>query len=90
LIEYGSTFHFTQDFCAKSFKTARNIIHGYSPLNIFCPDVVRVISSFLWGKDNQYYLFVSKTVWLMDIGHHFESFTVGNRDLVDRYGIYVS
>jgi hypothetical protein len=26
----------------------------------------------------------------MDIGHHFESFTVGNRDLVDPYGISVS
>jgi hypothetical protein len=35
-------------------------------------------------------LFVSKTVGLMDIGHHFESFTVGNRDLVDPYGISVS
>jgi hypothetical protein len=39
---------------------------------------------FYGETDNQYYLFVSKTVGLMDIGHHFESFTVGNRDLVDR------
>jgi hypothetical protein len=46
--------------------------------------------SFLlfYGENN--YLFVSKTVGLMDIGHHFESFTVGNRDLVDPYGISVS
>jgi hypothetical protein len=35
-------------------------------------------------------LFVFKTVGLMDFGHHFESFTVGNHDLVDRYGISVS
>jgi hypothetical protein len=26
----------------------------------------------------------------MDIGHHFESFTVGNHELVDPYGISVS
>jgi hypothetical protein len=31
---------------------------------------------FYGEKDNQYYLFVSKTGVLMDIGHHFESFTV--------------
>jgi len=37
-----------------------------------------------------YYFSVSKTVGLMDIGHHFESFTVGNHDLVDPDGISVS
>jgi hypothetical protein len=72
------------------FKTARNIIHGYSPLKMFCPDVVRVITSFLWGKRKSILFCVSKTVGLMDIGHHFESVTVGNRDLVDRYAISVS
>jgi hypothetical protein len=52
---------------------------GYSPSSF-------VSFLFFYGeKDNQYYLFVSKTGGLMDIGHHFESFTVGNRDLVDRY-----
>ena len=48
---------------------------------------------YFWGGGKiiiPYYLFVSKTVGLMDIGLHFESFTVGNRDLGDRYGIFVS
>ena len=60
MIENRNNFQFSQTVCAKSsgklirLKTAGNINHAYSLLNISCRDVVRVISSFLWGhKDNQ-------------------------------------
>jgi hypothetical protein len=41
--------------------------HGYSPLRISCRDVVCVVS---------FSFFVCKTVGWVDIGHHFDSFTV--------------
>jgi hypothetical protein len=34
--------------------------------------------------------YIMNWIFKMYIGHHFESFTVGNRDLVDRYRISVS
>jgi hypothetical protein len=58
LVENRNNFQFSQTVFAKSsgklilFKTAGNIIPAYSPLKISCRDVIHVISSFLWDKDN--------------------------------------
>jgi hypothetical protein len=58
LIENRNNIQFSQAVCAKSsgkltlFKTAGNINPAYYPLKILCRDVIRVISSFLWDKDN--------------------------------------
>ena len=56
LIENRNNFQFSQAVCAKFsgkltfFKTAGNINPAYSPLKISCRDVIRVMSSFLWGQ----------------------------------------
>jgi hypothetical protein len=58
LIENRNHFQFSQAVCAKSsgkltlFKTVGNINPTDSPLKISCCYVIRVISSFLWDKDN--------------------------------------
>jgi hypothetical protein len=58
LIENRNHFQFSQAVCAKSsgkltlFKTAGNINPAYPPLKISCRDIIRVISSSLWDKDN--------------------------------------
>jgi hypothetical protein len=73
------------------FNTAGRINHGYSPLKQFCPDVVRVISSFNWDKDNHTILFLCvQNGWA---GGHWSSLRKcygRNHDLVDRHGISVS
>ena len=78
LIENRNNVQCCQYVCVKSFKTAGNINHGYSPLRISCRDVVRVIFFFFMGTKIiiPYSFFVCKTVGWVDIGHHFESFTV--------------
>jgi hypothetical protein len=58
LIENRNNFQFSQAVCAKSsgkltlFKIAGNNNRAYSPLKISCRDVICVISSLLWDKDN--------------------------------------
>jgi hypothetical protein len=73
------------------FNTAGKISHGYSPLKQFCPNVVRLISSFDWDKDNHtILLFCVQNGWA---GGHWSSlrkFYGRNHDLVDRNGISVS
>jgi hypothetical protein len=73
------------------FNTAGKVNHGYSPLKQFCPNVVRVISSFDGDKDNHTILFCCvQNGWA---GGHWSSLRTiygRNHDLVDRYGISVT
>ena len=56
LIENRNHFQFSQTICVKFsgkltfFITAGNINPAYSPLKISCRNVIRVMSSFLWGQ----------------------------------------
>jgi len=59
MIENCNNFQFSQAVCVRNrqvnlpcFETAGNITPSYSPFKISCCDVIHVISSFLWDKDN--------------------------------------
>ena len=92
LIEHGNNFQFTQEFCAKSSGKLiclkpREISFMVIPLYKY--SVLTSFVSFLlfWGeKDNHTILFVCVQNGLAD-GHwtSLRNFTVGNRDLGDRY-----
>jgi hypothetical protein len=83
LLEYRNDFKFSEDFstislCKLTWLKPREI--SIMDLQLYKYPVVTSFVSFrhfYWDKDNHtIFFFVCKTVGRVDVGHHFESFTV--------------